>query len=439
MRLLVPSFIRLMASCRVVLAAAALSAAAPSAVAPLAIASEAAVVSEAKQPPVAERVVLGIDVLQREDYRLLRGKRVGLITNHTGLDSAGHSTADLFHNAEQVELVRLFGPEHGIRGELDQAQIADGVDEPTGLPVVSLYGPRRQPEPEHLAGLDVLVFDIQDIGCRFYTYISTMKLAMEAASQAGIDFVVLDRPNPIDGVTIEGPMLDADAESFVACHSLPLRHGMTTGELAQLIVADAQAAGPTENPLANVKLTVVRCEGWRRNETWEATGLVWTDPSPNMRRLSQALLYPGVGFLETTNVSVGRGTDTPFERFGAPWIDPAEFAAALNAEQTPGVRFVPRWFTPTSSKFAGERCGGVDLILIDTPSLDAVQGGLAMARTLALLYPNEWEHASLKRLLACETLHQAIVRGAPLDELCRISREGLDAFAARRQRALLYP
>lgn len=377
-------------------------------------------------------VLLGVDVLQRDGFAPLVGKRVGLITNHTGLDSTGRPTADLLAEADQVELVRLFGPEHGIRGDLDQSQIADGVDGPTGLPVVSLYGPRRKPEPRHLEGLDVLVFDIQDIGCRFYTYISTMKLAMEAAAEAGLPFVVLDRPNPIDGVTIEGPMLDPGAESFVACYSLPLRHGMTIGEIAKLLVAEA------DNRIAKLDLTVVKVEGWRRDQTWDETGLVWTDPSPNMRRLSQALLYPGVGFLETTNVSVGRGTDTPFERFGAPWINPPEFAAALNAEPTPGVRFVPRYFTPASSKHAGEVCGGVDIMLTDAEALDAVAAGLAMARTLARLYPHDWDQTRLPRLLGSAAMCDAIGRAAPLAQLEQLAEAGLDGFRERRRKVLLY-
>lgn len=375
---------------------------------------------------------LGVDVLARDDFALLAGKRVGLITNHTGLNSSGTPTADLLAEADNVELVRLFGPEHGIRGDLDQSQIGDGTDGPTGLPVVSLYGPRRKPEPQHLAGLDVLVFDIQDIGCRFYTYISTMQLAMEAAAEAGMPFVVLDRPNPIDGVTVEGPMLDPGAESFVACYSLPLRHGMTIGEIAKLLVEES------ETTLAKLDLTVVRVEGWKREQTWDQTGLVWTDPSPNMRRLSQALLYPGVGFLETTNVSVGRGTDTPFERFGAPWINAAEYAAALNGEGLAGVTFVPRYFSPKSSKHSGQRCGGVDILLVDAAKLDAVAVGLAMARNLARLYPHDWDTKSLPRLLGSQRLCGEIGQAAPLDELERLADEGLEDFQLRRRKVLLY-
>ncbi|TWT99845.1 hypothetical protein Pla108_07880 [Botrimarina colliarenosi] len=383
----------------------------------------------------APPVLLGVDVLQRDGFAPLLGKRIGLITNHTGLDAAGRTTIDVLNDADEVNLVRLFGPEHGIRGELDQSQISDGTDGPTGLPIVSLYGPRRTPEPEHMEDLDALVFDIQDIGCRFYTYPSTMKLAMRAAADAGITFVVLDRPNPIDGATIEGPMRDADGESFVGFHTVPLRHGLTLGELAKLFKSEGDERGPIE-----VNLVVVPCEGWKRAETWDRTGLVWTDPSPNMRRLTQALLYPGVGIMETTNISVGRGTDTPFEVFGAPWIeDPRELAAVLNNANTPGVRFVPRYFTPTASKFEGERCGGVDVVLTNAKKLNAVDAGMAIAATLRRLYPDAWETKNYNRLLINQEVYQAVVAGASVDELQGLARKGLDAYRQRRAAVLLYP
>ncbi len=378
--------------------------------------------SDAKEP-----VLLGIEVLERNDFALLADKRVGLITNHTGLTSDGRTTIDVLHRAEGVELVRLFGPEHGLRGELDQSQIDDGTDAPTGLPIVSLYGPRRTPEPKHLADLDLLVFDIQDIGCRFYTYISTMKLAMEAAAEAEIAFIVLDRPNPLGGVAVEGPLLDAGDESFVGCYSLPVRHGMTVGEIARLMAAEGIAAG--------IELTVVPCRGWHRGMTWDQTGLVWTNPSPNMRRLTQAILYPGVGLLETTNVSVGRGTETPFELIGAPWIEPKRLAAALNEAATPGVRFVPRYFTPTASKFAGERCGGVDLILTDSEVFNSVEVGLTLAATLRRLYPDAWETARYNRLLINRSIHTALVEGASPEVLHRLARQGLSAFEQRQAAA----
>jgi uncharacterized protein YbbC (DUF1343 family) len=249
-------------------------------------------------------VRLGIDVLVDDQFKRLEGKRVGLITNHTGLDRTGKSTADLLHQAPNVKLVALFGPEHGIRGTLDRDGITDSVDEATGVRVYSLYGETRKPTPRHLEGLDALVFDIQDIGTRFYTYESTMGLAMEAAADAGIEFIVLDRPNPIGGEIVEGPLLDTGRESFVGYHTIPVRHGMTVGELAQMFAKERKI---------DVDLTVVELEGWRRSQYLFETGLTWVNPSPNMRSLEAALLYPGIGLLETTNVSVGRGTDTPFE------------------------------------------------------------------------------------------------------------------------------
>lgn len=380
------------------------------------------------------QVLSGVEVLARDGFGPLKGERVGLITNHTGLAADGLTTTiDLLHEAEGVELVRLFGPEHGLRGELDQSQIEDGVDGPTGLPIVSLYGPRRTPEQEHLADLDTLVFDIQDIGCRFYTYISTMKLAMRSAATAGVEFMVLDRPNPIGGVAVEGPMLDPGDESFVGCHPLPLRHGMTIGELAELFRLEGDEQGPID-----VRLTVVPCEGWRREQLGDTTGVVWTDPSPNMRRLEQAILYPGVGLLETTNVSVGRGTDTPFELFGAPWIEPRELAAALNAADTPGVRFVPRWFTPDASKFAGERCGGVDVVLTDPEGVNAVDIGLAIAAELRRLYPDGWQTKGYARLLINREIHQAVIDGASAEMLQRLARRGLNEFKQRREAVLRY-
>lgn len=389
------------------------------------------VASLATQVTATEPIRLGVEVLLDQPVAAVAGKRIGLVTNHTGLTSDGRTTIDALHKHARITLVRLFGPEHGLRGELDQSQIDDGVDGPTGLPIVSLYGPRRAPEAEHLADLDALVFDIQDIGCRFYTYISTMKLCLEAAAGAGIDFVVLDRPNPLGGLAVEGPMLDPGDESFVGCYTLPLRHGMTVGEIAELMLAEGVAPG--------AKLTVVPCEGWRRAMAWDRTGLVWTDPSPNMRRLPQAILYPGVGLLETTNVSVGRGTDTPFELFGAPWIEPAKLAAELNAADTPGVRFVPRFFTPTSSKFAGERCGGIDLVLTDPDGLNAVDLGLTIAATLRRLYPDDWETAGYNRLLINGAVHQAVIDGASPGVLHRMARTGLDGFQRRRAAVLKYP
>jgi uncharacterized protein YbbC (DUF1343 family)/CubicO group peptidase (beta-lactamase class C family) len=260
---------------------------------------------------VPESLLTGIDVLVKENFARLKGKHVGLVTNHTGMDRQGRSTIDLLHKAEGVTLVALFSPEHGIRGAVDE-NVNDSKDEKTGLPIYSLYGTRRKPTVDTVKGIDTLVFDIQDAGCRFYTYISTLGLVMEAAAENKIKLVVLDRPNPLGGMASEGPILDAGRESFVGYHTLPVRHGMTVGELGSLFNAEKKLG---------CDLEVVCMEGWRRGDLFDHTGLTWVNPSPNLRGLTAALLYPGVGLLETTNLSVGRGTDRPFEWIGAPWLD----------------------------------------------------------------------------------------------------------------------
>ncbi len=374
-------------------------------------------------------VLLGIDVLQREQFKLLAGKRVGLITNHTGTNRDGVRTVDLLHNAEQVNLVALFSPEHGLQGKLDQANIGDVRDEATNLPTYSLYGKTRKPEAEHLEKIDTLVFDIQDIGTRFYTYLSTMGLAMEAAAEHGLRFIVLDRPNPIGGTLVEGPVLDEGSESFVGYHPIAVRHGMTLGELAQMI--------RTERNL-DVQLDVIKCENWRRGDYWDATGLTWINPSPNMRSLTQAVLYPGIGLLETTNLSVGRGTDTPFEVFGAPWIDGQQLASILNRAAMPGVRFVPIRFTPDASKFKGEECEGVNIIVVDRSVLRPVHVGLQIACTLRKLYSENWKTTSFNRLLINQKVYDAVKSGSDFDALEILYRGGMAKFRARREPFLIY-
>ncbi|HKB37016.1 MAG TPA: exo-beta-N-acetylmuramidase NamZ domain-containing protein, partial [Gemmataceae bacterium] len=301
---------------------------------------QVATIAASALPPVSAKrlhpVLTGIDVLVRDRFAPLKGAKVGLVTNHTGQDRDGHATIDLMHQAEGVKLVALFSPEHGIRGVLDE-KVGDGKDEKTGLPVWSLYGQRRKPTKETLEGVDTLVYDIQDIGCRFYTYISTLGLVLEAAAEHKLKVVVLDRPNPIGGVEVEGPVLDAGRESFVGWHTLPVRHSLTVGELAKLFNAERKIGAD---------LTVIPVEGWRRGDTFDQTGLTWVNPSPNMRCLTAALLYPGIGLLETTNVSVGRGTERPFEWVGAPWLDGRKLQEALAAQNLPGVRFVPLKQTP---------------------------------------------------------------------------------------------
>lgn len=320
-------------------------------------------------------VACGIDVLRADSFALLKAKRVGLITNHTGVAADGVATIDLLHQSEGVELVRLFCPEHGLRGTAENGiKVEDGKDPKTGLPVVSLYGESRKPTAEHLAGLDVLVFDIQDIGARFYTYIATMGLAMEAAAEAGIGFVVLDRPNPIGGHRVEGPLPGGEL-SFVCPHDLPIRHGMTVGELAQMFRA--------ERGLDQLDLKVVKMDGYRREMWFDDTGVPWHAPSPNIPDLDSAIVYPGIGMLEFLNVSVGRGTEAPFRTVGAPFINGAALAAELVAAELKGVEFLAIDFVPSKSKFVGEQCSGVRIRVTNRDRCQPLEIASAIAGHLA--------------------------------------------------------
>ena len=380
-------------------------------------------------PTVTREVRTGIDVLASQEFRLLANQRVGLITNHTGRSTDGRSTAEILDAAPNVSLTALFSPEHGFEGKLDVSKIGDTQDEKTGIQVFSLYGETRRPTPEMLSEVDTLVFDIQDIGTRFYTYISTMGEAMEASASAKKRFVVLDRPNPIGGLVVTGPMLDPGKESFVGYHRLPVRHGMTIGEIAQLIKAEREL---------DVELEIVCCEGWLRQDVWDATGLTWINPSPNMRCLTQAFLYPGVGLLETTNVSVGRGTDTPFEVLGAPWINGQDLSRMLNARNIPGVRFVPIEFTPNASQFKDKACGGINITLTDRSALEPVRVGLEIATCLRQLYPDDWETKNLDRLLCNGAVYESIVSGENIEATLEKSRDDVSDFRLKRQQYLLY-
>ncbi len=382
------------------------------------------------RPPTTDHPSLnGIDVLARDNYTMLKGKRVGLITNHTGKDRSSNTTIDLLFKAPDVKLVALFSPEHGIRGALDQEKITNSTDEKTSLPIFSLYGETRRPTDEMLKNLDVLVFDIQDIGARFYTFISTMGLALEAAAKNKVKFVVLDRINPINGTDVEGPLADADKLSFIAHHRMPIRHGMTAGELAQLFNAERNI---------NADLQIVKVENWRRGAWFDETGLTWINPSPNMRSLTQATLYPGVCLLEPTNVSVGRGTDTPFEVIGAPYIDGQKLAAALHAAKLPGVRFVPVRFTPTTSVNKGLECGGVNLIITNRDVLEPVLMGLEMAAQIYKLYPKDFNVDRFNRLLVSDNIFAAFKQGSEAKALRQIWQSELEQFKALRQKYLLY-
>lgn len=381
------------------------------------------------RPEERPQVLTGIDVLVEERFARLKGKRVGLVTNHSGRDRTGRSTIDLLHEAEGVELVALFSPEHGIRGEKDEA-IGDSVDAKTGVPIFSLYGDRRQPTPDTLQGIDTLVYDIQDAGCRFYTYISTLGLIMEAAAEQGVAVVILDRPNPINGQDIAGPLLDEGAESFVGYHSLPIRHGLTVGEVARLYQRERKI---------ECQLDVVSMLGWRRSDFFDATGLEWVNPSPNLRNLSAAVLYPGIGLLETTNLSVGRGTDEPFEWFGAPWLDAVGLASALNEIGLPGVRFYAKSRTPASSVFAGELCRGVQIEVVDRAQFEPVRTGIAIACELRRLHQKEWQAERYARLLGDQQTLDGLLAGQSFTQLEQAWRDDLAAFHQRREAVLLYP
>ena len=371
----------------------------------------------------------GIDVLARDGYALLKGKRVGLITNHTGKDQSGNSTIDLLFKAPEVKLVALFSPEHGIRGALDQEKITNSTDEKTGLPIYSLYGEARQPTDEMLKGLDVIVYDIQDIGARFYTYISTLGLAMEAAAKNKVKFVVLDRVNPINGLDVEGPVADADKLSFIAHHRIPVRHGMTVGEMAQLFNAERNI---------NADLQIVKVENWQRSLWFDQTGLTWINPSPNMRSLTEATLYPGIGLIETTNVSVGRGTDTPFEVIGAPYIDGRKLAEVLHNAKLAGVRFVPVLFTPTTSVNKGVECGGVNIIITQRESFEPLITGLEIAAQIYKLYPKDFNVDRFNRLLVNDKIFAAFKQGSEAKALRQIWTSELEQFKAIRLKYLLY-
>jgi uncharacterized protein YbbC (DUF1343 family) len=376
----------------------------------------------------AHGVMAGVDVLAARRFAPLSGKRVGLITNHTGLDAAGRRTIDLLAQAPGVKLRAIFSPEHGLSGKVD-AKVASGKDASTRLPVYSLYGEIRRPTADMLKDLDALVFDVQDAGVRFYTYMTTMGYGMEAAAQKGIEFVVLDRPNPIRADRVEGPVADKDVKSFTAYFPLPVRHGMTLGELARMFNA--------ENKMG-VKLSVIPMEGYRREMWFDETGIAWVNPSPNLRSLTQAIFYPGVALAEASNVSVGRGTPTPFEVLGAPWIRSEELTNYLRARQIPGVEFAPVAFTPDSNRFTGQPCGGVRMILKNRDYLDAVRLGVEILCALHRLYPGQFETDKAVHLLGSRAAVQAIKEGQDPEAIAASWQPQLDEFRSRRKPYLLY-
>jgi len=375
-------------------------------------------------------VLTGLDVLVEQKFAPLAGKRVGLITNHTGLDREGKRNVDRMLEAG-IRVTALFSPEHGFAGREDHAQIGHGKDPATGIPIWSLYhGGNRRPTAEMLRDVDVLVFDIQDIGARFYTYVTTMAYAMEEAARRGIPFLVLDRPNPITGTHVEGPMLDPDLVSFIGYYPIPLRHGMTVGELARFFNA--------ENNIG-ADLRVIPMKGWQRGDWFDATGLVWVDPSPNMRSLNAALLYPGIAMLEASrNYSVGRGTEAPFEQIGADWIRGSELAAYLNRRYIPGVRVYPTRFQPRFSNFAGRLIEGVRFVITDREAFNSSRLGLEVAAALLKLNPGKLDLEANLRLVGSRRTIAALEAGEDPRHILEEQQESLQEFLRRRQDYLLY-
>ncbi len=374
------------------------------------------------------KVQTGIDVLNVQKFEPVSGLRVGLITNHAGIDSEGRRTIDLLYKAPGVNLVCIFTPEHGLSGKME-GRIHSTTDPTTGLPVYSLYGEVDRPTQKMLDGLDALVFDIQDAGVRFYTYITTMAYAMEAAAKKGITFYVLDRPNPLTGSAVQGPVMDRDLKSFVGYFPVPLRHGMTVAELASMFNAENQIG---------VNLKVIKMRGYQRTDWYDETGLLWVNPSPNLRTLNQTILYPGVAMVEGANVSVGRGTDTPFELLGAPWINARELADYLNGRKIQGVRFMPVEFLPKANRFENELCHGVQIVLIDRQALDSPALGVEIASALYRLYPNDFHLDKTLPLIGSWEVLQAIKDGQDPSSIVQNWQPSLEIFIKIRSKYLLY-
>ncbi|MGA9391530.1 MAG: serine hydrolase [Candidatus Sulfotelmatobacter sp.] len=381
-------------------------------------------------------VKTGIDVLEERAFDVLqvpgRRKRIGLLTNQTGVDSQGQKTIDVLAHAPGVSLETIFSPEHGITGTLDTTDVNNSKDAATGIPVYSVYGAKdesRRPPPDVLKHLDAVVIDIQDAGVRFYTYETTLGYFLEAAAKAGIEVIVLDRPDPITGSFVQGPVSDAGRENFTNYWTVPVRQGMTIGELATMFNAERNI---------NAGLTVVPMEGWQRGDWFDSTGLAWVNPSPNLRSITEAGLYPGVGLIEGTNVSVGRGTDTPFELLGAPWMKGRELAAYLNRRGIPGVRFVPVTFMPTTSNYAGQKCEGVNMILTDRNALDGPELGIELASALQKLYPADYKIERITELLVNQAAYDGLLAGKDPRRIAQDWQEDLEKFEQVRKKYLIY-
>ena len=374
------------------------------------------------------QTMTGIDVLEAEKFTSLAGKRVGLITNQTGMDRQGRSTIDLLAHAPGVKLVALFSPEHGIRGALDE-KVSSSTDEATGLPIYSLYGETERPTEAMLAGIDAVVFDVQDAGVRFYTYITTMGYAMEAAAAHHVAFYVLDRPDPLGGEFVEGPMLDPERTNFVGYFPMPVRMGMTLGEMAQMFNAEKKIG---------CNLHVIRMKNWQRRMWFRDTGLRWINPSPNLRSDEAGILYPGLEILQAGGVSVGRGTESPFEIIGAPWIRGEEFADYLNRRTIPGVRFEARKFTPDAGLFKGELCDGVHVVLSDRSTLQSMRMGIEIAAALTKFYPGKFETPKMIALVGNGETIKQLREGRDPSAIVGSWTPDLKSFRDVRLKYLLY-
>ena len=384
--------------------------------------------SKHKSTQRAGRVQTGLDVLESQKFAPLRGKHIGIITNHTGLDSQGRSTIELLAHAPGVQVVAIFSPEHGLGGQLDE-RLSTSKDPSTGLHVFSLYGETLRPTDEMLKGVDTLIFDIQDAGVRFYTYIVTMAYAMEEAAKRNIAFYVLDRPNPLGGEIIEGPMLDPDKTNFVAYFPIPVRYALTIGELAQFF--------NSENHV-KADLHVIAMKNWHRNYFFESTGVRWIPPSPNLRTLKGSIVYPGLEILQNAGVSVGRGTEAPFEEFGAPWMDSEKIASALNAAHLPGLKFVTQLFIPVSGLYAGKRCNGVGIRIGDRAAVRSMRLGLEIAAQLQKMYPQNFDVSKTGVLLGNAETVQKLTDGASPADIVAGWQPSLSDYDKTRRRYLLY-
>jgi uncharacterized protein YbbC (DUF1343 family) len=385
-------------------------------------------VAASKRSGRAARVQTGLDVLEAQKFAPLRGKHIGLITNHTGVDSQGRSNTEVLSKAAGVQLVALFSPEHGLAGRNNE-KVSSSKDPSTGLPVYSLYGESLRPTDEMLKGIDALVFDIQDAGVRFYTYTVTMAYCMEEAAKRNIAFFVLDRPNPIGGDIVEGPMLDPDKTNFVGYFPIPVRYGLTIGELAQFFNA--------ENHIG-ADLHVIAMKNWHRNYFFESTGIKWIPPSPALRTAKGSILYPGIEILQSAGVSVGRGTQTPFEQFGAPWMNGEEVAAALNGRHLAGLRFVGQPFIPISGPYSGQRCGGVGVRITERGAVRSMQLGLEIAVVLQRLYPQQFDMSKLIELLGNSDTLQQLQSGVVPEKIVASWSAGLSDYDKLRRKYFLY-